>query len=605
MEHEKIVPDTSIIIEGLLSQKIKTKELHPKFVLIHEAVVAELESQANKGRETGLKGLEEIKAIRSLAKEHKFEVQFKGSRPGDFEIRYAKSGEIDSIIRELAVQEQATLFTADKVQATVAESKGISVILYEFTASEKPFILVKYFTEDTMSVHLKEGCVPRAKKGMPGNWEFVKISKDLLSADALRDMGKEILEEASLRDDSFIEVERRSSSIVQIANYRIVITRPPFSDGYEITAVRPIKKLSLSDYKLSEKLAARIAEKAEGILIAGPPGHGKSTFCQALAEFYLTKNKVIKTIETPRDLVLSDEITQYSLSHGASKEMQDILLLSRPDYTLFDEMRSTEDFRLYSDLRLSGVGMVGVVHATACIDAIQRFIGRIELGVIPHVMDTVIFIQNGKIDKVFSVGMQVKVPAGMTEADLARPVVVVHDFESGKLEFEVYSYGEETIVIPVKIDSISPAARLAIKPITEAFVKYSDKVEVEMVSDNKCVVYVEPSKKMEIIGPKGENIQRIEEKLGLSIDVRELSETKKKKSNKDPIPYEVKHNKSNITFHLAAEYTNKDVDIIVDNDYLLTAHSSKKADLKMTSESSIGKILVSALKKGKKVELKV
>ncbi len=191
----------------------------------------------------------------------------------------------------------------------------------------------------------------------------------------------------------------------------------------------------------------------------------------------------------------------------------------------------------------------------------------------------------------------------MTEADLARPVVVVHDFESGKLEFEVYSYGEETIVIPVKTDSLSPAARLAIEPIKQAFKKYSERVDVEMVSDNKCVVYVEPSKKMEIIGPKGENIQRIEEKLGLSIDIRELSEAKKK-STKTPIHYEVKHNKSNITFHLASEYANKDVDIVVENDYLLTAHSSKKADLKMTNESSMGKILVSALKKGKKVELK-
>src|SRR3989344_222148 len=156
-EHHKIVPDTSIIIEGLLSERIEKGELKPQQILVHEAVMAELESQANKGRETGLKCLEEIKKLRSLASSHKFEVIFKGSRPGDFEIRYAKSGEIDSLIRELAVQEQATLFTADKVQATVAESKGISVILYEFTASEKPFILVKYFTEDTMSVHLKEG----------------------------------------------------------------------------------------------------------------------------------------------------------------------------------------------------------------------------------------------------------------------------------------------------------------------------------------------------------------------------------------------------------------------------------------------------------------
>jgi len=40
--------------------------------------------------------------------------------------------------------------------------------------------------------------------------------------------------------------------------------------------------------------------------------------------------------------------------------------------------------------------------------------------------------------------MEVKVPSGMTEADLARPVVTVKDFETNKLEYELYSYGEET-----------------------------------------------------------------------------------------------------------------------------------------------------------------
>jgi ATPase len=46
-------------------------------------------------------------------------------------------------------------------------------------------------------------------------------------------------------------------------------------------------------------------------------------------------------------------------------------------------------------MRLAGVGMIGVVHATRAIDAIQRLIGRVELGMIPQVVDTVIFIDKG------------------------------------------------------------------------------------------------------------------------------------------------------------------------------------------------------------------
>ena len=94
----KIIPDTSIIIEGILSKKIINKELKPLFIIIHEAVLSELEAQANRGREIGHLGLEEIKTLRELSKKNKFKMEFKGSRPGSFEIKYAKSGEIDSII---------------------------------------------------------------------------------------------------------------------------------------------------------------------------------------------------------------------------------------------------------------------------------------------------------------------------------------------------------------------------------------------------------------------------------------------------------------------------------------------------------------------------
>jgi hypothetical protein len=45
--------------------------------------------------------------------------------------------------------------------------------------------------------------------------------------------------------------------------------------------------------------------------------------------------------------------------------------------------------------------------------------------------------------------LTVKVPTGMTEADLARPLVEVRDFESGAVEYEIYTFGEENVVVPV------------------------------------------------------------------------------------------------------------------------------------------------------------
>jgi len=600
---ERIVPDTSVLIEGILSKKIEHDEILPKEIIIHEASLSELEAQANTGREIGYMGLDEIKKLLALSKEKKFIVKFSGEKPSEDDIMRARKGGIDALIRNLAYELKATLVTIDKVQSLTAEAKGIDVILIKLDVTPKPLILEKYFDAKTMSVHLKENCKPKAKKGVPGNWEYMEISEEVLDRDAMKAIAKDIIEETGMRNDAFIEIERKYSTIVQLGRFRIVITRPPFADGYEITVVRPVKKLQFSEYTLSEKLRERIEEQAEGILIAGAPGHGKSTFAQALGEFYLSKNKVVKTIEAPRDLVLPDEVTQYAITYGTYQEIHDILLLSRPDYTLFDEMRNTEDFQLFSDLRLSGVGMIGIVHATNPIDAIQRFIGRIELGVIPHVMDTVIFIKNGAVDKVFSVSLEVKVPSGMIEADLARPIVVVNDFESGKLEFEIYSYGEETIVVPVQLNkSISPAAELAAKVVKQEFQKYSDFVKVEMVTNEKCIVYVPSSKKASIIGKGGATIEQIEKKLGLSIDVREIDE--KTTSRNNTAQYQVKFDKKNITFMMHSQNADKDTDIYINDEYLLTVKSGKNSMIKLNKQSTQGKELVHALNENHKVELR-
>jgi len=606
---EKIIPDTSVIIEGILSKQIEKKKLTIKNIIIHEAVIAELEAQANRGRETGHLGLEEIKKLREMSKKHKFTIFFKGVRPGEFEIKRAKSGEIDSVIRELALTEKGTLITADRVQAMVAESKGISVILHEFPREEleKELTLAQYFDKETMSVHIKAECIPKAKKGVPGLWNYVEIANKPMNAEEVKDLAKKIIEETGFRKDGFIEIERRGSTIIQLANYRIVITRPPFADGYEITAVRPVKRLELKDYDIKEKLAQRLAKQAEGILIAGAPGHGKTTFAQALAENYATQNKVIKTVEAPRDLVLPPDVTQYAISHGSSQEIHDILLLSRPDYTFFDEMRNTEDFRLFADLRLSGVGMIGVMHATKPIDAIQRFIGRIELGVIPHIVDTVIFIKNGVIANVFSLSMEVKVPSGMFEQDLARPVVVINDFNTGRLEFEIYSYGEETVVIPVSSETVSPTHELAASTIKQEFLKYTSEVEVEVVSNNKCVVHVPEKDRSAIIGKGGSNIEKIEKKLGLNIDIRDLqksTKTKVRDGSGDNINFAVKIHKSNIIFMLPMEYSDADIDIFIEGDYALTAKASLKSIIKINKKNKIGKVISDAVKYKERIEIK-
>jgi ATPase len=253
--------------------------------------------------------------------------------------------------------------------------------------------------------------------------------------------------EFSKRDDrSFIEIDKHGATVLQARDYRITFTRPPFSESCEITVVKPLVKLALSDYALSSALVARLGGRAEGIVIAGPPGSGKSTFATALAEHYVSRNKIVKTFEQPRDLQVSRAITQYAPLEGSFENAYDILLLVRPDYTIFDEVRKVTDFRVFSDLRMAGVGMVGVVHASKPIDAVQRFFGKIEMGLIPQILDTIIFVERGKVAKSFTLNLVVRTPHGMAERDLSRPVIEISDLETGQLEYEIYKFGEETVV---------------------------------------------------------------------------------------------------------------------------------------------------------------
>src|SRR3989344_3537853 len=591
---KKYVVDTSVVIEKIVTNLAKEKKIEGT-ILIPHAVISELENQANRGQEIGFLGLDEIQEMRK----HKcLTVEFVGERPTETQIKYAKSGEIDAYIRLLASENKATLITADKVQAESGKAFGLDVMYIARKPTKEKLTIEEYFDDTTMSLHLKENCYAYGKKGKPGDWKLVQIGDEKLTCEKLDEIEKEILEKARVDREAFMEISRKGLSVIQYRNFRIVAVKVPVSDGHEITVVRPLKKLNLDYYQLPEELHNRIKDKSRGIIIAGEPGSGKSTFAQAMAEFYLKQGRVVKTVESPRDLDLPAEITQYSKNFASSETIHDILFLSRPDNIIFDEMRDTPDFELYADLRLAGSECIGVIHSASPIDAVQRFITRMEVGMIPSVVDTILFVSKGNIAGSLSLKMEVKVPSGMVEADLARPVVEVRDFLSGKLTHEIYSYGEQTVVVPVNEakSGSSGIKSLAAKEIKRELQKYSHNVDVEVLNDSRCIVFVPEDDIARIIGTKGKTITEIEEKLGIGIEVKEL------KSEKKSIRYEVNEDKNHVTFYVKPGMT---IDILIDDDFITTAIASKKGDIRIHKKSELGRTVLKALNENKKLELKV
>ena len=95
----KIVPDTSVVIDGRITNLIDTGEYNGAHIIIPEAVVAELEAQANQGREIGFSGLTELQELCKLAEQGIISIEFVGVRPTLEQVKLASGGEIDALIR--------------------------------------------------------------------------------------------------------------------------------------------------------------------------------------------------------------------------------------------------------------------------------------------------------------------------------------------------------------------------------------------------------------------------------------------------------------------------------------------------------------------------
>ena len=446
-------------------------------------------------------------------------------------------------------------------------------------------VLDKYFDEQTMSLHLKANRPILRKKGFPGNWQPVVDPNEIMTKEAFNELIDQLFKEVEMREDAFLEINRELSKVLQIWPYRIVIVYPALSDGLELTAVKPVKKMSIEEYNLQPELFELLRNKSKGILVSGAPGSGKSTFTSALIELYHKDQHIIKTIESPRDLMLDDDIVQYSFTYGSHDEVRDILLLSRPDYTIYDEVRNKPDFELYKDLRLTGIGLVGVIHATKPVDSIQRFIGSIEMGIIPQVVDTVIFIDKGQVSEVLTLELTAKVPDGMLSEELARPVIVVSSFLQKKPLYEIYTFGEQVVVMPIATDEngnpkiptktqvVSQYAREGIQRKLQQLLPCDFHIAIK---GSELELYIPEYYKWKIIGKGWTAITNLEKDIGLRIHVRTFNELPLLDVKVDIAGGDRKGDP--LVISLPEEFRNKTVPLLVD-DGLVYARADNQANI--------------------------
>ena len=397
-----------------------------------------------------------------------------------------------------------------------------------------PEVIEQLLMDDVHTVFLKADCPPRVKRGTIGDLKLVEVEEhndgnwDTLRVESLQEELVNLAETNNHRSDCFLEIDRKGCQVVQLGDLRIACAWPPFADAREITIVRPVAKLQISDYQLDPRLIERLSNHHRGVFICGRPGSGKTTLAQAIAE-YLDNDlgTMVKTMESPRDLQLASRITQYAPLEGDLEKTAEIIFLVRPDFVIFDEVRRARDFEIFADVRLAGVGLLGVTHANSALEAIQRLIGKVELGLVSQVLDTILHVEAGKIQQVLELRMTVKAPTGMQE-ELARPVIEVVEFPSGKITHEMFAFGSEIAVVPVDASSggLSPVKSLARSALIQKIREWIGvESQIQFLNDSSANIYVPSNMISTLVGRGGENIRQLQDDLGgIALSVKSLEE---------------------------------------------------------------------------------
>ena len=113
--------------------------------------------------------------------------------------------------------------------------------------------------------------------------------------------------------------------------------------------------------------------------------------------------------------------------------------------------------------------------------------------------------------------MTVKPPTGMQE-ELARPVIEVVEFPSGKLTHEMFAFGSEIAVVPLEgrtSSDLSPVKAMAKERIIETVRQWVGvECQVRFSSDAAAVVYAPSNMISTLVGRGGENVKQLQNELG-------------------------------------------------------------------------------------------
>jgi ATPase len=202
------------------------------------------------------------------------------------------------------------------------------------------------------------------------------------------------------------------------------------------------------------------------------------------------------------------------------------------------------------------------------------------------------------------------------EEDLARPVIEVRDFETGRPEYEIYTFNRQVVTVPLGQDEGGPGSESGVDRIAKQEIEREIRsvahghVEVELRGPDTAVVWVEESDISGVIGKGGGHINDIEGRLGIDIDVRTFAERpagegpgSNARGGTDSARGQtvVPEVTSRHVIIPLEERAGETVEIRADGEYLFTATVSRGGEVQVSRGSAIAEELESAIDRGRAI----
>ena len=173
------------------------------------------------------------------------------------------------------------------------------------------------------------------------------------------------------RDSSCICLRRHRSTALDLSEWKI---RPSWAVHEAVQSEQSyLSKTHIDSQKIRPHHFEWIMNQAQGVLISGSTGSGKTTFLGSLMAQLPETERVICLEDTPElPTVCSHQLRLVARRGHSVRSLLRLALRLRPDRIVIGEVRGAEAFDMLQAMSTGHAGCMGTIHASSAMGALLR-----------------------------------------------------------------------------------------------------------------------------------------------------------------------------------------------------------------------------------------